>query len=269
MAGKQFVQARPVVHLDGREGERERLRHTLLAQRRDVDREGIERLESMLTREDQLGIRLCQRGGVNVRLAGIRVLRVEQPHQPQRIAFAGAEHAEHPGGAVAVVLQIRLERVAQLAFAAERFEIIAQPRPGAEAVFPRHDEPCIGKARGCADRLVCHRGKARMIVAKARGCAGIAGANIFQEFPRAIAFARDRCGTRKFRRVGIHLSRQASFSRLTPCGGGMSSGTKKSTWRRCEGSARYLSKSVTPSPARNVSSMRKLPEKLFGLWNTA
>ncbi len=59
---------------------------------------------------------------------------------------------------------------------------------------------------------------------------------------------------------------QAFAFRLTPLGGGMLSGTKKSTCSGWLGSTRYWSKSVTPSPARNVSSIRKLPVKLFGLW---
>jgi hypothetical protein len=62
---------------------------------------------------------------------------------------------------------------------------------------------------------------------------------------------------------------EPTFSRLTPLGGGMSSGTKKSICRRWVGSARYLSKSVTPSPARNVSSSRKLPVNVFGLLKIA
>ena len=49
-------------------------------------------------------------------------------------------------------------------------------------------------------------------------------------------------------------------------GGGISSGTKKSTCSGWLGSTRYWSKSVTPSPARNVSSIRKFPVKLLGLW---
>ena len=50
-----------------------------------------------------------------------------------------------------------------------------------------------------------------------------------------------------------------------PCGGGMSSGTKKSSCSGCVGSTRYWSKSVTPSPARNVSSIRKLPREVLRL----
>ena len=54
-----------------------------------------------------------------------------------------------------------------------------------------------------------------------------------------------------------------SAARLTPFGGTLSSGTKKSGASGWVGSTRYLSKSVTPSPARNVSSIRKFPVKVL------
>jgi hypothetical protein len=56
--------------------------------------------------------------------------------------------------------------------------------------------------------------------------------------------------------------------KLTPAGGEMSSGTKKSTCSGWLKSTRYWSKSLTPSAARNVSSIRKLPVKLLGLRKT-
>src|SRR5882724_614269 len=51
---------------------------------------------------------------------------------------------------------------------------------------------------------------------------------------------------------------------LTPGGGcGSPSGTKNVPARGSPGAARYFSKSVTPSPARKESSIRKRPVKLF------
>src|SRR4029078_12994912 len=50
-------------------------------------------------------------------------------------------------------------------------------------------------------------------------------------------------------------------ARLTPFGGGMESGTKKSGMSDLDASTRYWSKSVTPFAARKVSSIRKLPVK--------
>src|SRR5215468_2248863 len=56
---------------------------------------------------------------------------------------------------------------------------------------------------------------------------------------------------------------------LTPGGGAASSGTKKVGASGSRASTRYFSKSVTPSAARKVSSIRKFPVKLRdGLWNT-
>src|SRR5262245_7072004 len=56
---------------------------------------------------------------------------------------------------------------------------------------------------------------------------------------------------------------------LTPGGGASSSGTKKVGASGSPASTRYFSKLVTPSAARKVSSIRKLPVKLReGLWNT-
>src|SRR5262245_9948644 len=49
---------------------------------------------------------------------------------------------------------------------------------------------------------------------------------------------------------------------LTPGGGAGSSGTKKVGASGSPASTRYFSKSVMPSAARNVSSIRKLPVKL-------
>ena len=48
-------------------------------------------------------------------------------------------------------------------------------------------------------------------------------------------------------------------SRLTPAGGGMSSGTKKSTCSGWLGSARYWSKSVTPSLGQKRVVDQKVP----------
>src|SRR5207249_8638570 len=54
---------------------------------------------------------------------------------------------------------------------------------------------------------------------------------------------------------------------LTPGGGGGSAGTKNVGASGSRVSTRYFSKSVTPSPARKLSSIRKLPVKLFaGFW---
>ena len=49
----------------------------------------------------------------------------------------------------------------------------------------------------------------------------------------------------------------------------MSPGTKKSGIKSCAGSTRYWSKSVVPFSARNESSIRKLPLKLFGRLKTS
>ena len=71
------------------------------------------------------------------------------------------------------------------------------------------------------------------------------------------------------RPCGVIPRHQPSFARLTAAGGLISSGTKKSICSAFAGSTRYLSKSATPSPARNVSSIRKFPLKLFGLLKIA
>src|SRR6266851_6255332 len=56
---------------------------------------------------------------------------------------------------------------------------------------------------------------------------------------------------------------------LTPAGGTASSGTKNVGASGSRASTRYFSKSVMPSAARKVSSIRKLPVKLRdGFWNT-
>src|SRR5262249_17692099 len=56
---------------------------------------------------------------------------------------------------------------------------------------------------------------------------------------------------------------------LTPGGGAASSGTKKVGASGSRASTRYFSKSVTPSAARKVSSIRKFPVKVRdGFWNT-
>src|SRR5262245_24862695 len=56
---------------------------------------------------------------------------------------------------------------------------------------------------------------------------------------------------------------------LTPGGGAASSGTKKVGASGCRASTRYFSKSVMPSAARKISSIRKFPVKLRdGFWNT-
>src|SRR3954471_8030839 len=137
-------------------------------------------MEAMLARQDQFGVGLREARGADLRLGRGGEIRMKLPHQPDRIALACAEHAQHAGGTVAVILQLGHERMAQLA-----------------------------------------------------------------------------------------LARHAFFSRLTPCGGGMSSGTKKSICSGWVGSARYGSKSVAPSPAKKVSSIRKFPVKSFGLLKIA
>ena len=55
---------------------------------------------------------------------------------------------------------------------------------------------------------------------------------------------------------------------LTPGGGAASSGTKKVGVSGSPAATRYFSKSVMPSAARPVSSIRKFPVKLRdGFWN--
>src|SRR5262249_52715581 len=74
-------------------------------------------------------------------------------------------------------------------------------------------------------------------------------------------------------RSRVELERAAHSHRppvtLTPAGGAASSGTKKVGASGSPASTRYFSKSVMPSAARKVSSIRKLPVKLRdGFWNT-
>src|SRR5262249_17922523 len=69
------------------------------------------------------------------------------------------------------------------------------------------------------------------------------------------------------RKPAICRNRGPSQSHLlpviaTPAGGGGSSGTKNVGASGSRGSTRYCSKSVTPSVARKLSSIRKLPVKL-------
>src|SRR5262249_9729752 len=60
------------------------------------------------------------------------------------------------------------------------------------------------------------------------------------------------------------------LSIVTPFGGVLSAGTKKSCTSFCVGSTRYRSKSVTPFSERNVSSIKKLPvNSRAGLANAA
>src|ERR687887_2856397 len=68
-------------------------------------------------------------------------------------------------------------------------------------------------------------------------------------------------------RSKLGRKRKAAYShlcpvRVTPGGGARSSGTKKVGASGSPASTRYFSKSVMPSAARNVSSIRKLPVKL-------
>ena len=56
------------------------------------------------------------------------------------------------------------------------------------------------------------------------------------------------------------ISRTLDAARLTPAAGVVRE--RRSPAQRLAGSTRYFSKSVTPSPARNVSSIRKWPVKL-------
>src|SRR4051794_4935726 len=269
MLCQQRVEPRAIIRLDRRKRERERLGHAPFAQSVNVTSERIKALEAMLARKDQFGIGLRELRRANVRLGSIGVIRMKQPHQAQGIAFASAEYTQHTGCTVTIIFQVRLEGMTQFFFARERLEIPAEPRPIAEAILPRHDKTRIRKARALTDFLVRQRHKVRMIVAEARRRTRVSVPHVLQELACTIALARDLRAARKFCRIGIHRARQASFSRLTPCGGGMSSGTKKSICSRCVGSARYWSKSLTPSPARNVSSSRKFPVKLLGLWKIA
>src|SRR5215510_890251 len=65
------------------------------------------------------------------------------------------------------------------------------------------------------------------------------------------------------RLCGDARQHQAFAAKLTPGGGLLESGTKKSGDSGWLGSTRWASKSVTPSPARNVSSIRNRPVKLL------
>ena len=73
-------------------------------------------VEAVLAREDQLGVGLRQLRGADVGLgSGARSRGWNSRTRRIAFALAGREHAEHAGRAVAVILQIGLERLAQLA----------------------------------------------------------------------------------------------------------------------------------------------------------
>ena len=124
---------RAVVCLDRLEGQRERLADTRFSRkRRDMVGEAVESLEAMLARQDQFGIGLRQRSrrGYPPR---------KPPRNPDETAapagshsLAGAEHAEHSGRAVAVILQIGLERMAQ--FTPARHAFFSRLTPGGGAI---------------------------------------------------------------------------------------------------------------------------------------
>src|SRR4029453_9298329 len=82
-------------------------------------------------------------------------------------------------------------------------------------------------------------------------------------------FARGRNVRNRLGRKGKAVYSHLCPVTLTPGGGARSSGTKKVGASGSPASTRYFSKSLMPSAARNVSSIKKLPVKLrAGFWNT-
>src|SRR5262245_36805924 len=280
----------------------------------------------MLARQDELGVGLGERRGADVRLGGAAEARMKLPHQSQRIAFAGAMHAQHAGGPVAVVAKLGLERPARLGIAVELLDVPFEPWPTRKAVFARDHPLGVAQLRIAADNIVRTIGVTRVAVAETRERFAIAGAHGFQKILGALALLRQVRRGRQIDSIGIghdvllssppvvrmprpkeglcegksfgshkwaqpfprtgcvlhakknlgparhdgkarHVvacDRRYAFAfRLTPGGGTMWSGTKKSGASGWLGSTRYWSKSVTPSLAKNVSSIRKWPVKLL------